>query len=101
MTRIAALLLFVATVAAAQVTPPPPAPPRQATLPQPVEKTLANGLRVIVVSKHDIPIVSARLIVRTGSEEDAPGFEGLAKITASLLTQGTKTRSAEQIARGV
>jgi zinc protease len=101
-TRIAVLVLLIASMAVGQqVTPPPPAPPRTATVPQPVEKTLANGLRVIVVSKHDVPLVSARLMVKTGSEEDAPSFDGMARLTASLLTQGTKTRSAEEIARGV
>ena len=100
--RVAIALSLLTSVALAQrVTPPPPAPPRAATVPQPVEKTLANGLRVIVVPRHHVPLVSARVLVKTGSEEDAPTFEGLARLTASLLTQGTKTRTAEQIARGV
>jgi zinc protease len=95
-------LLFVAVVAGAQqVTPPAPAPPRQPQIPQPVEKTLANGLRVIVVGKHDVPLVSARLMVKTGAERDPSELAGVAQFTASLLTKGTKTRSAEQIARGV
>ncbi len=102
MSRLIAALLLVGNAALAQeVTPPAPSAPRSATVPQPVEKTLANSLRVVVVSKPGVPLVSARLLVRTGSEEDAPGFEGLADITASLLTKGTKTRTAEQIARGV
>ena len=42
-----ALLLVAATAVAQQVTPPPPAPPRQANLPQPVEKTLTT-VRFIV-----------------------------------------------------
>ena len=88
-------------VAAVLTTPPPPAPPRPVTLPRPSEKTLANGLRVIVVPKHDVPLVSAQVLVRTGSEEDTAQFAGLAKLTAGLLNQGTKTKTAEQIARGV
>jgi zinc protease len=101
-TRMSAVLLFIATLLRAQqVTPPPPAAPRPVNVPQPVEKRLANGLRVIVVSKHDVPLVSARLMVKAGSEQDPADMAGLAKVTASLVTQGTKTRSAEQIARGV
>ena len=92
-----ATLLLAATL----TTPPPPAAPRPVTVPKPVERTLDNGLRVIVVPKHDIPLVSARLLVKAGSERDTAGFAGLAKMTASLLTQGTKSRTAEQIARGV
>lgn len=89
------------TAAAQQVTPPAPSTPRDPRLPQPVEKTLANGLRVIVVPKHDIPLVAARLMVKTGAAADPAGKEGLAALTATVLTQGTKTRTAEQIARGV
>jgi zinc protease len=82
-------------------SPPPPAPPREAKIPQPVEKTLANGLRVIVIPKRDMPLVATRLMIKTGAEADPPGLEGLAETTASVLTRGTKTRSAEQIARGI
>lgn len=96
------IALFVAlTALAQQTTPPAPAAPRDPKLPQPVEKTLANGLRVIVVPKHDIPLVAARLMVKTGAAADPAGKDGLASLTATVLTQGTKTRSAEQIARGI
>ncbi|HUP46699.1 MAG TPA: pitrilysin family protein [Thermoanaerobaculia bacterium] len=98
---VAAVLLTAAVGQGQQTTPPAPAEPRQATLPAAVEKTLDNGLRVIVVTKHDVPLVSARLMVKAGSEADQPSLGGLASLTASLLTQGTATRSAEQIARGV
>lgn len=97
-----ALLVFlIATGAFAQTAPPAPATPREAKVPQPVERTLANGLRVIVVPKHDIPLVAARLTVRTGAAADPAGREGVAALAATVLTKGTKTRTAEQIARGV
>jgi zinc protease len=96
-------LLAIALTLLAQVetTPPPPAAPREPVLPKPVEKTLKNGLRVIVVQKRGVPIVEARLLIKTGSEADPAELAGLADMTASLLTKGTKTRSAEEIARGV
>jgi zinc protease len=94
-------LALALPLAAQQVAPPPPAAPREAKLPQPVEKTLANGLRVIVVPKHDIPLVAAQLLVKAGAAADPAGRDGLAELTATVLTQGTKTRTAEQIARGV
>jgi zinc protease len=97
----AALSLLFATSLVAQVAPPPPAAPREVKLPQPVEKTLANGLRVIVVPKHDIPLVAVRLMIKTGAAADPADRDGLAQLTATVLTQGTKTKSAEQIARGV
>jgi zinc protease len=95
--------LLLALLAAAQIetTPPPPAPPRQVHIPTPAESTLPNGLRVIVVEKHGIPLVAARLLVRSGEEADPSDLPGLADMTATLLTKGTKTRNAEQIAREV
>jgi zinc protease len=105
MKRLAASLLVALTAFAlplfAQQTPPPPAAPREAKLPQPVEKTLANGLRVIVVPKHDLPLVAASVLVKSGGAADPRGLAGTAEMTATVLTKGTKTKSAEQIARGI
>jgi zinc protease len=95
------LLIALALFTQVETTPPPPAAPREPQLPKPAEKTLANGLRVIVVQKPGVPIVAARLLIKTGAEADPPNLAGLADMTASLLTKGTKTRSAVQIARGV
>ena len=98
----ALILFFVAfTALAQQTTPPPPSAPRDPKLPAPAEKTLANGLRVIVVPKHDIPLVAASLMIKTGAAADPAGRDGLAGLTSTVLTQGTKTKSAEQIARGI
>ena len=96
-----ALLLALLAVAQIETTPPPPAPPRQVHIPQPAESTLPNGLRVIVAEKHGVPLVAARLLVKSGAEADPSDLPGLADMTATLLTKGTKTRTAEQIAREV
>ena len=58
-------------------------------------------MRVIVVERSGTGLVSARLLVKTGGEADPPDRAGLADLTAGLLTQGTKTRSATQIAEQV
>ncbi len=101
MKRFLLSLLLALPLVAQQVAPPAPAAPREAKLPQPVEKTLGNGLRVIVVPKHDIPLVAVRLFVKAGAAHDPADRDGLADLTATVLTKGTKTRTAEQIARGV
>ena len=93
--------LLPVKVTAQQVAPPPPAPPREATLPQPVERTLENGLRVIVVTKRNVPLVAARVLIGTGAEVEPEENAGLAQMTAAVLTKGTQTRSAADIARGV
>jgi zinc protease len=105
MKRLVVLALIAAvesgSLAAAVQTPPPPAAPRETKVPQPVEKTLGNGLRVIVVPKPGLPLVAARLMLKTGAAADPNNRDGLAQMTANVLTKGTKTRTAEEIARGV
>jgi zinc protease len=104
---IAALLLaFSLTVPApapaAEVEGLPPAgPPHQPKIDKTQEKTLANGLRVIVVERPGIPLVSAAFVVNRGAESDPPKLAGLAHFTANLLKQGTTTRDAQKIATDI
>ena len=84
-----------------QATPPPPAQPRSVAFPKPVEETLPNGLRVIVVERRESPLVSAQLIIKNGGEVDPSELAGLADMTANLLTKGTQTRDATQIAQQI
>ncbi len=84
-----------------QATPPPPASPRSVEFPKPVEKTLANGLRVIVVERSYVPLVSAQLLIKNGAEVDPAGLSGLANMAADLLTKGTAKRSAPEIAQAI
>lgn len=97
-------LLMTATLASiskGQETPPAPAAPRSVTIPKPVEKTLRNGLRVIVVENANMPLVTSALMIRSGGEVDPASLSGLADMTADLLTKGTKTRTAPEIAQQV
>lgn len=80
---------------------PKPAAPRTAQFAKPLERTLANGLRVIVVERPGLPLLSAALVLRTGAEADPAKLAGLGDFTAGMLTQGTVNRSATQIAQEV
>jgi zinc protease len=84
-----------------QEAPPAPAAPRTVRFPQPVEKTLKNGLRVVVVERKGEPLVSAELLVKSGGETDPANLAGLADVTAELLTKGTAKRTAPQIAEAI
>ena len=84
-----------------QATPPPPAQPRSGTFPKPVEETLPNGLRVIVVQRSESPLVSVQLLIKNGAEVDPPELAGLTDMTANLLTKGTQSRDATRIAQEV
>jgi len=80
---------------------PPVGKPVDPVLPAPVERTLANGLRVIVAKSTDLPLVTADLTIKSGAALDPAGLAGAASMTADLLTEGTTTRSATQIATEV
>jgi predicted Zn-dependent peptidase len=62
---------------------------------------LKNGTDVILAEVHDLPLVELHLVVKTGGGANPPGQAGLADLTANLLDEGTKTRSALQIAEQI
>lgn len=84
-----------------QATPPPPAQPRSVQFPKPVEKTLPNGLRVIVIDRPGTPLVTAQLLIKNGGEVDPPELAGLGNMVADLITKGTEKRTAEEIAEAI
>jgi len=87
--------------AAERIAVPPAGPAIAGSAPVTNEFTLANGLRVIVVEKHDLPLLTALLVARGGGAIDPDGRAGLGSLTADLMTKGTTTRSAADIARQI
>ncbi len=68
-------------------------------LPKPAEITLPNGLTVLVLEDHRLPLVTARLsILGAGALNDPADLPGLANVTAAMLREGTAARSSKQIA---
>lgn len=86
---------------AQRIRPPAPAAPVAAALPQPVETRLANGMRLITVERHALPIVTASLVATGGAATDPADRAGASSLAADLMTKGTRTRSATQIARAI
>ena len=80
-------------------TPPQPGAPRPLVIAAPVEQRLPNGLRVVLAERRGVQLVTAQLVVLSGSEVDPAGRAGLASITAGLLTKGTRKHSATQLAQ--
>jgi zinc protease len=62
---------------------------------------LKNGLSVILAESHKLPLVSVDLILKTGGSANAKDKAGLANLTANMLDEGTKKRTAPQIASEV
>jgi len=98
--RAALVLAFASSLTAAQPfdAPPPVSAPRPIVLEAPEVATLDNGLRVVVARRTGLPLVTAQLVIRSGTETDPRSLSGLADLTATLLTKGTAKRGAPQIA---
>ena len=62
-----------------------------------IRRKLANGLWLRIVERHETPVVTMKLVVRTGETSTAAGKEGLCSLTASLLDEGTISRTGLQI----
>lgn len=77
---------------------PAAGPASKLSLPVPATFTLANGLNVMLVEQHQLPIVVAHLVVLNGSEANPLDKPGLASFTAQMLPEGTERRSSTQIA---
>ena len=80
---------------------PPIGPDPKVTLPA-IEKTkLSNGLDLWVVKHNELPIVSMNLVINAGGLLDSADKAGVASMTSNMLNQGTKTRSAVDIANAL
>jgi zinc protease len=78
---------------------PPPSTEPSFTPPTPRRMRLANGMALLVIENHKLPIVSMDLVVpNAGSATDPKGKPGLAAFTADLLDEGAGGLTAIQIA---
>ena len=77
---------------------PAPLPSHPISIPAAHETVLANGLSIVVVEDHRLPLVSYRLAFRVGGAFDPPALPGLTDLLAGLLPEGTESRSSREIA---
>lgn len=91
------------TLSADPDAPPPAGPPRPVAVPPLHEHKLPNGVSVVIAPRRNLPLVTAWLLVRVGSEADPVDRAGLAGMVAGLLTTGAKRQGravgAPEIAR--
>ena len=73
--------------------PPPPTEPRQVQFPDLQKVITKNGLEVYVVENHEVPLITAQLVIKAGTMDD----EQRAEMTAAILGEGTKTRTKAKI----
>ena len=110
------VLLAVGCASSKPVQPPPPAavqpppdawrstqPPPLAAVPSfkapvPVQRSLPNRLPVLLRENHAVPVVVVELAIKTGVDGDPPDRSGLADFVGSVLDEGTKSRTSQQLA---
>jgi zinc protease len=63
--------------------------------------TLDNGLRVIMVEHHELPIVAIEMLVKAGSVHESRDKPGLAHIVTQLLREGTRTKDSLEISESI
>jgi zinc protease len=78
---------------------PPALPPTpQLRVPAIETRTLSNGITVAVLENHEIPVVRVSALIDARNLLDPQGKEGIGALTFAMLSEGTKTRTAEQLA---
>ncbi len=85
----------------AVVSPPAPLPIGELTLPTMTESTLDNGLQLIVVPQHGLPLLTAQLVLPGGRSAEPSGQRGVAQVTAALLLRGTTLRTGQEVAAAI
>ena len=114
----AMLIVLVSSLALGQETPGGQTPPTtkgaiikgkapvnkeilKVKLPRAQEATLPNGLRVVLLPAHKVPTFNMQMVFLSGGLSDKADYRGLASFTATLMREGTKTRSSKDISEQV
>ena len=108
-TSVSALVFSAALIAAlplAGQAPDRSKPPELGPVPglrlPPVRRfTLPNGLSVVLLEKHEVPLVQVNVLVQAGAVMDPSGKSGDAAVTASMLDEGAGSRNALQLADAI
>jgi len=79
-------------------TKPAPGPAAALHLPVPVKFKLENGLEVLLVEDHSLPVLTAEVVSRAGSDNNVPAKSGLATLTAQIMSDGTVSRDLTKLA---
>lgn len=98
----AAALAAVAPVAQSQAVDrsaaPRLGPPPELRLPPIEQRTLPNGLKLLIVEHHELPLATFNLVIGSGATHDPSGRAGAADFTAAMLREGAGSRSSLEVA---
>src|SRR5829696_138938 len=100
----AALVISLANIAVIAQQPidrtkvPPPGTTPVLRVPTWTKTQLSNGATLIVSERHGLPLISFSITFLGGANQFEPtGRRGVASMTASMLSEGTTTKTGYQI----
>ncbi len=77
--------------------PPVPGPDPSVTVPAIWKSEALNGMKIMGISQHELPLVTYSIIIEGGHLLDDPFKPGVARFTAQMLNEGTASRTPEQL----
>ena len=95
---VASSFFLVSSASGQKEAPPEGSAPKPFVFPKQDSYTLPNGMKVTLVQYGSIPKVAFQATIYSGTKDDAAGKKGLSEMTGFMLKEGTKSRTAEQIA---
>jgi zinc protease len=96
--RFGVVVIFVGMLAAslpAQEKPPEVRPPRLAF----TTHTLSNGLEVILLEDHEVPVINLQVWYHVGGKDEQPGHTGFAHLFEHLMFKGSAHVGPEEHSR--
>ena len=64
-----------------------------------VERTLSNGMKMLMVERRDEPTISGAFVVHAGSANERPGITGIAHLFEHMMFKGTPTIGTKDATR--
>ena len=76
---------------------PPVGPDPEVTIPPVWTGSLSNGMKIYGITQNELPLIQYSIVISGGHLLDAPGKAGVASLTASLMNEGTKNKTPEEL----
>jgi zinc protease len=76
---------------------PPSGKAPEVNTPKVWKATLANGIQVFGIENKELPLVEMSLVINGGVQQDKIDLPGVAGMVASVLPQGTKNKTPEEL----
>lgn len=84
-----------------RTTPPQLPAPKALKIPVIQNFELSNGLKVVLVEKHEVPLVQLNIVVKTGTVNDPASKSGLANMTLDIMDEGAAGKSSLELADAI